>query len=437
MRKIIDFIKERYQEYPILIASVIKWFLLSSIVGILVGISVGYFLKFLELSINILHFKYYFLLAPAGFFLSTIIIKYFAPNAKGHGTEKVIEAIHKRSGRINPAVIPVKAVSTIITVITGGSVGKEGPSAQIGGGIASLLSDIFKLNNVDRRKLVVCGISAGFASVFGTPIAGAVFGVEVLFIGKVFYDVLFPSFVAGIISFEVTSKLGLTYFNYGVNIPLHFSSIIFVQSAGAGIFFGIVSLTLIEILSIGRILNKKLHITEPLKAIIGGIVIIILAFLLSGKYTGLGMDIIQKALAGEKIPLLSGIWKAIFTSVTLNFGGSGGILTPVFFVGSTTGNVFGRLFHLNPTFFAAIGMISVLSGSANAPISAGIMAIELFGPAIGPYAAISAVISYIITGHRSVYPSQILGFSKSSSVDVEEGIEIVNAKPKGKIKKWR
>jgi H+/Cl- antiporter ClcA len=111
----------------------------------------------------------------------------------------------------------------------------------------------------------------------------------------------------------------------------------------------------------------------------------------------------------------------LFTSITLNFGGSGGIVTPIFFVGATSGNMFGSVFGLNPAVFAAIGMVSLLAGAANTPISASIMAIELFGPAVGPYAAISCVISFLMTGHRSVYPSQVLSMRKSSSIVVEKG----------------
>ncbi len=124
---------------------------------------------------------YSFLLLPAALFLSALLVKYLAPDAEGHGTEKVIEAVHKESGKIKPAVVPVKLVATIVTLALGGSAGKEGPCAQIGAGLASIFADILRFDDHDRKKLVICGISAGFAAVFGTPIAGSIFGVEVLF----------------------------------------------------------------------------------------------------------------------------------------------------------------------------------------------------------------------------------------------------------------
>ena len=152
----------------------------------LVGVSTTAFLKLLHLSTNFTsQFPYFYLSLPLTFLLCTFLINFLAPQSKGHGTEKVIEAIHKRSGRIPAGVIPIKLFTTIITIASGGSVGKEGPSGQIGAGLASLFSDIFRLNDQDRRKLVICGISAGFAAVFGTPISGAIFGLEVLYVGAV------------------------------------------------------------------------------------------------------------------------------------------------------------------------------------------------------------------------------------------------------------
>ncbi len=154
------------------------------------------------------------------FVASTALVKYLAPEAKGHGTEKVIEAVHKRSGKMDPHVVPVKLLATVITIATGGSAGKEGPCAQIGAGLASLLADLFRFDDSDRKKLVICGISAGFSTVFGTPIAGAIFGVEVLFVGSLMYEVLLPSFVAGIVGFQVSSALGVSYFLESINFIL-------------------------------------------------------------------------------------------------------------------------------------------------------------------------------------------------------------------------
>ena len=178
-------------EESILFVSIIKWLFLASCVGVIVGLSTSVFLIILERSsIFAAGFRYYFLLLPFAIFASALIVKYLAPDAKGHGTEKVIEAVHRHSGKIKPLVVPVKLLATVITIALGGSAGKEGPCAQIGAGLSSIFAGFLRFDNNDRKKLVICGISAGFAAVFGTPIAGAIFGVEVLVIGSLLYDVL-------------------------------------------------------------------------------------------------------------------------------------------------------------------------------------------------------------------------------------------------------
>jgi H+/Cl- antiporter ClcA len=425
-------------EESVLFVSIIKWLFLASCVGVFVGLSTSVFLIILEKSsIFAAGFRYYFLLLPFALFASALIVKYLAPDAKGHGTEKVIEAVHRHSGKIKPLVVPVKLLATVITIALGGSAGKEGPCAQIGAGLSSIFAGFLRFDNNDRRKLVICGISAGFAAVFGTPIAGAIFGVEVLVVGSLLYDVLLPSFVAGVVSYQVSSALGITYFHEPLSFVPIFTGLVFIKVCISGLFFGLCSLILIQVLHHTERISEKIRMWGPYKGLLGGSILVILAFIFSNRYLGLGLETIKDALEGGPVFPAAFLLKIVFTSLTLSFGGSGGIVTPIFFVGATAGNIFGDIIGSDPAVFAAIGLVSVLAGAANTPISASIMAVELFGPSVGPYAAIACIISFLMTGHRSVYPSQMILTAKSSSIIVPKGKELgdfpeVSIKPRAR-----
>ena len=417
--------KKSLVEESVLFISVLKWVVLATGVGVAVGLSTTFFLKILDFGISRIQvFPYFFLLLPAGLLISALAVKYCASDAKGYGTEKVIEAVHKHSGKMSAVVAPVKLFATVVTAATGGSVGQVGPCAQIGGALSSLFADILKFDANDRKKLVICGISAGFASVLGAPIAGAVFGVEVLFIGSILYEVLLPSFISGMIGYRISSYFGINYFQYYQDFIPAFSEAFFLKVVLSGIFFGICAALLIGILKGIHKLADRIHLWMPLKALAGGAILVGLTFLTSTNYLGLGLDTIKIAISGAKIVPHAFLMKALFTGITFGFGGSGGIVTPILFMGAVAGSVFGDFLELNRGTFAAIGMVSVLAGAANTPIAASILAMELFGLEIAPYAAVACVVSFLMTGHRSVFPTQIIGLHKSSSVHVELGNEV-------------
>jgi H+/Cl- antiporter ClcA len=412
-------------EESVLFISILKWVVIATGIGIIVGLSTTLFLMLLDWSlVQSTRYPYYFLLLPIGLLISALVIHYLEPDAKGYGIEKVVEAVHKRGGKIYAAIVPVKLLTTIVTIATGGSAGQVGPCGQIGASLSSVVADLFKLDDNDRKKLVICGLSAGFASVLGAPFAGAIFGVEVLYVGSILYEVLLPSIIAGVTSYHIASLLGIHYQYYPVSfIPVITQAFIF-KIVLAGIFFGICSIILIVLLRSGEKVAGKVSPSLPLRALVGGAILIGLTFIFSKQFLGPGLEGIQSSLRGEQIVLYAFLLKAIFTSITLNFGGSGGIIMPILFVGATSGSLFGEIFGLDRATFSAVGFVSLLAGAANTPIAASILAIEFFGSAIAPYAAIACVVSFLMTGHRSVFPTQILALKKSSSVEVEMGKEL-------------
>ena len=412
-------------EESVLFLSIAKWVVLASIIGSIVGITSSLFLKILSSSLVLTSgFSYSYLFLPIALFLSNLIIYYISPDSEGHGTEKVISAIHRRGGDMRFRVVPIKLVATIITLASGGSAGKEGPCAQIGAALSSCIAKLCRFSQEDRKKLVICGISAGFSAVFGTPIAGAIFGVEVLFVGSLMYGVLLPSFVAGMVSYQVASLMGIPYDYVAMNLIPSFSPKLFLLIVIIGCLFGIISVIFIKILETGNYWSKKITLWPPLKGFIGGIVLVVIGWGISTDYLGLGLETIEATLHGQDVIWYAAIIKMITTAITLGFGGSGGILTPIFFVGVTSGSLLGSLMGLPIETMAAIGLVSLLAGAANTPLAACILAVELFGPEIATYATISAVISFLMTGYHSVFPSQVLAFSKAPGILVKTGQEV-------------
>ncbi len=422
-----------YGEQVILLTGMVKWLIISVIIGVITGFSTAGFLALLEFSVErTARYRWYFLSLPLALFIAKFLIHTCAREAEGYGTETVIRAIHMHSGRMSIKVIPIKILATVITIASGGSAGKWGPSVQVGSVLASQAASIFRLNDEDMKRAVICGISGAFAAVFGTPVAGAIFAVEVLFLGKIMYATVFPALITAYISFEVASAAGMIYEQVLVQIPAGIDLLLYSKAVLAGILFGFVALILISAMKKSFSFFAALSIYPPLKAAIGGLVVVACALIFSPMYIGLGSSAITGYLSGYIGEPHGFLVKIAATAVTLGSGGSGGIVTPIVFIGTSFGSFLGSILQEDTVLFAALGMVSVLSGAANTPIACIFFAAELFGLAAAPLAAVSCVASYLVTGHRGVFTSQVLALSKSPSLDVPYGVEIEEADTKYK-----
>lgn len=388
---------------------IIKWFFLSTFIGIVVGVLDAVFLKSLDASIawrNGIPLYYFGL--PIFLYIIALLARRVYRREIDYSTDSVI-------GRIN-AYQPIGFISilksfvlSIVTMTVGGSMGKEAPCADTGAGTASLFARLFRMNPEDQRKMMICGVSAGFAGVFGVPISGAMFGLEVLWVGHIFYEVMFPAFIAGITAFQVTTYLGVNYVYHPLNFSPVFSEQFFLKVVVAAMFFGIISILFIEVMKMMRIIFRYITLRTSMfwRCFLGGFILVLIGFFLSPLYLGLGMHGIDSVLAGVAPESPFGfIIKMFTTAITAAAGGVGGIVTPIFFVGAQAGAMLSDFLGVDSATLAALGLVSVLAGAAKTPLSASIMAIELFGAEIAPYAAVACVISFLITGQQSVYSNQ-------------------------------
>ena len=426
----------RISEILVLLVYVTKWVILATITGIIVGLSTTGFLMGLEgvMSLVSLTTTFGLILLPLGLMASAWITSRLAPEAGGQGLERVIQAVHYRSGHIQAQVIPAKLIATLLTVGTGGSAGSVGPCAQIGGGLCSVFADLVKLDDSDRKTLVISGISAGFAAVLGTPLAAAIFGVEALFVGSMGYQVLLPSVISAMVSYQVAIHAGIPYWSLSLEAVPTLSFSIFPWLIGGGIVFGLCSILFIEGMDYGKEISMQMPTHPALNGLIAGSGISGIAFFLTPDVLGLGVNVIQETIQGHHVIWYLFLVKILVTSLTLNFGGSGGIILPICFVGTTVGAFFASIFSLPNDLFAILGLAGLLAGAINTPLTALLLSIELFGLSVGPFVLVICAISFLISGHRSALPTQVLTIHKAPAIRTVLQEEI--SKTKADIPPW-
>lgn len=414
-----------------LICAVAKWVVLAIVTGLAVGLVAGGFLLALRWSMDkaaSLGRLRYLLLFP-GLIVSYFLVRLLAPQSAGHGTEAVIDAIHnKRRTVIDVKAVPVKIAATIVTISSGGSVGIEGPCAQIGSGVSYVIGKIFNLDESDLKKVIICGIAAGFCAVFSTPVTGAIFAVEVLFVGQIFYDVLFPSLISGIVGYFTAAAMGA---GHGVNIAVAVPELgpwALAASLLGGIFFGVVAIANIEGIHLAQKTFARFGVTGWKRPVAGAALLLAIGLLFGGEFLGLGSDTIWAMVAGEENLPLGFAVKIAAMGITLAAGGCGGEITPTFFIGASSGLLFSMITGLDPSFCAALGVCAVLAASTNTPISGTLFAMELFGAQIAAFAGVACTVSYLVVGHRSLYPTQVLLSPKSRAFSIrrtERGEQLV------------
>lgn len=439
----------------------LRWTLIIIPIAVVIGSMVALFLWLLSLAI---HFRFktpwlLYLLPLAGVLIHFIYKLVGGSSEKGNNL--IIDEIHNPGGGVPKRMAPIVLITTIVTHLFGGSAGREGTAVQIGGSIAQMFGKRFRLNEADTRIVLIAGIAAGFGAVFGTPLTGAIFAMEVLTIGRIQYNALLPCLIASIIGDVTVAAWGVHHTAYHIAIvaatPHWFSAyssfdfLLLFKIIAASVVFGLASYLFAYLVhGIKAFFVKRVPIPW-LIPVIGGLIIIGLTTVI-GKpdYLSLGIDAehtgavtIPSAFQAGGADTWSWFWKTIYTTVTLATGFKGGEVTPLFYIGATLGNTLSVLMDAPVSLFAALGFIAVFAGATNTPLACTFMGIELFGGQYALFFAVACFTAYFFSGHSGIYGSQRIGVSKvdESTVDGLDTLSDVTKKRQSyaqkKMEKYR
>lgn len=410
--------------------SFFKWVFISSIVGILTGIAGTLFLKSLELATDLrLSNPWLLFLLPAGGAFVSFLYSNYGENSS-RGNNLIIDKINENEDNIPLRMAPLVFLGTFITHLFGGSVGREGTGVQIGASISEGVGRLFKLDKLDTKIILMCGISSGFASVFGTPLAGTIFGLEVAALGAMNYSGLIPCFTAAFVGNWVTELLGIHHAHYKVlDIPDLAPNIV-LKVIIASIIFGLISKLFSELIHKLKEIFSSAFENTSLKSAVGGIIIILLTYIFRTRdYLGLSIPLINDSFTGQ-VSFFAFLNKLIFTTLTLGSGFQGGEVTPLFVIGSTLGNALSNFLNISPSFLACLGLIGVFCGATNSPISSFILGIEMFGSQGSQYMFMACAVSYLFSGHSGIYIAQKITTSKSKLIKIPNGATLSHFRKK-------
>lgn len=403
------------------IVTFFKWIVLGVGTGIIVGLVGVSFYKVLAFCGRFREENPWLLyLLPVGGLVIAFLYRYWMKE-KDKGTNLVLAAI--ASGEeITPKLGPLIYVATVITHLFGGSAGREGAAFQIGGCIGNLFGRILKLDESDKHTIIMCGMSAGFSALFGTPMAAAVFAMEIISVGVMYYGALVPCVVASYVSVTIAGHFDIAPVRFALSKVPEYTLLPVAKILILACLCAVVSGVFCYLLHwVGKC--YRTYLENPFIRIAAGAGIIIVLTLLLGTndYNGDGMSVVSRCFTGE-VSYTAFFWKIVFTALTLGAGFKGGEIVPSLFVGATFGYTYGALIGFSPAFTAAVGMIGVFCGVTNCPITSLLLAFEMFGYKGASYMALTVAISYMLSGYYGLYDSQKIMYSKMKTSYVNRRI---------------
>jgi H+/Cl- antiporter ClcA len=389
------------------IINLFKWIFICIIAGIIIGSVVAFFLNSLDFVTNWreAHTWIIYSLPFVGFAIGAMYY-YFGGEAK-KGNNLLLEQHNNPEKRIPLKMAPFVYIGTILTHLAGGSAGREGTAVQMGGTIADLFTDLFKLNDTQRKTILIIGISAGFAAVFGTPIAGAIFALEIMLFKNIRVADILPSFFAAYIAHYTCLAWGIHHTIYTIRVVPNFNMNVLVPIFLAGLFFGITALLFTAANGVWAKLFSKIKY-EPLRPFVGGIILVITILFLGfgNKFIGLGIPGISDAFISPSGKYDFAI-KLLLTTFTLSAGFKGGEVTPLFFIGATLGNALFLLIPLPMALLAGMGFVAVFAGATHCAIASIALGFEMFGMGAGIYVGLASIVAYFSSGSKGIYSAQL------------------------------
>ncbi len=343
------------------------------------------------------------------------------------GNNLILEHIHSAPHAVVPfRMFPLILGSTLLTHLAGGSAGREGTAVQIGGSIAATLARLLRSDARETRLVLLAGMSAGFGGVFGTPLAGTLFAMEVLAVGGVRYLALVPCLVAAFVSDWTVRALGVPHTHFSIATMPDITLLVVSKILIAAGLFALVSLVFSEGVHRVNELSKRFFPNVVVRAVVGGLLVIVLTLSFgTTAYNGLSLPLMQAAFTPTSVPAWAFACKLLLTVVTIGFGYKGGEVTPLFVIGATLGAAIAPLLGLPHDMLAALGLIAVFAAAANTPLTCILMGVELFGAAPLHLFAICTIVTYTLTGHRGIYLAQrVMTHKYDHDVDTNANIRL-------------